>query len=122
MKRGFKVNDIDSNVKNKKVNRKRKPQSDDEEFILIESDKDNESEHNPSAIEDDDDMMMIDDNLKEGLKLDQNNNANVDDNFVENERTTKVRMKRGRKPKNTTKTNQSKKQKSVSKKKIYICN
>ena len=121
MKRGFKVNDIDSNVKNKKVNRKRKPQSDDEEFILIESDKDNESEHNPSAIEDDDDMMMIDDNLKEGLKLDQNNNANVDDNFVENERTTKVRMKRGRKPKNTTKTNQSKKQKSVSKKKsIYV--
>lgn len=120
MKRGSKINDTNRNRNKKKMNKKRKPQSDDEEFILIESDKDNESEDNNSIVGDDnhdDDDLMIDDNLKEDLKLDQSN----DDDFVENEGTTKTRKKRGRKPKNSTMANQSKRQKSVSKKKsIYV--
>lgn len=118
MKRGSKMPNVNGTRNKKKVNRKKKAQSDDEDFVLIESDKDSESENNTSIVEDDyDNDMMIDDNLKEDLKSDQNN----DNDFVIDEGATKTRKKRGRKPKDPTKINQPKRQKAMSKKTIYIC-
>lgn len=118
MKRGSKIPNVNGTRSKKKVNRKKKPQSDDEDFVLIENDKDSESENNTSIVEDDyNNDMMIDDSLKEDLKSDQN----TDSDFVIDEGATKTRKKRGRKPKDPTKINQPKRQKAMSKKQsIYV--
>lgn len=110
IKRSMKRSSKKINKTDEKGNKKRKSRSsddDDAEFILVESGSDHES--------DDDDDMMIDNTLKEDLKLGQGNDS--DTGFVEDEKTTKTRKKRGRKPKSHNKASPSKRQKPVSKKK-----